>query len=294
MQENKKNKIVDETIYSDNDLNLGKTNNNLSLTQDSDGIEEVTQSLHFEPKKHNNLSAHQKIMIRKRTETHHPLRDLRVRRGLTLEQLSKLTQLSPSYLSRLENSGRRLNTDILKPLARVLACHPGDLLPQETYESYQASESKAENVLPTTVSHYARDLPLYYMHCKDTSETCELQMTEPSEWIIRPLEMYGIQDCFAFKMKNKNIHSSFRENDWIFVHTKRALTIDCNILVVMNTNQAYIGQFKGWIIENMQSTETMAITIQFYKDNNYTNKRIALERQHIKLFSRIIGSMEPC
>ena len=294
MDKNKNSETINEIDNHNTDLNFKKLNDNSDLTKRFDQQATTNLSSHVDSKKNGVMSSHQKILIRKRTDTHHPLRELRIRRGLTLEQLSELTQLSPSYLSRLENSGRRLNTDILKPLARVLACHPGDLLPQETYDSYQSSDVKIDNPGPLSVSQYARDLPLYYMTCKDSSENCELIMYEPAEWIIRPLEMYGIQDCFAFKMKTKNIHSSFRDNDWIFVHTKRALTIDCNILVVMNDNQAYLGQFKGWIIENMHSTETMAIIINNFKDGQYVAKRITLEKQHIKLFSRIIGSMEPC
>ncbi len=47
------------------------------------------------------------------------LRDLRKRRGMTLEQLAETTGISVSTLSRLESGGRRPTLELLLPLARA-------------------------------------------------------------------------------------------------------------------------------------------------------------------------------
>src|SRR3990167_2084631 len=56
------------------------------------------------------------------------LKSMRKEKKLTLGKLAELTRLSPSYLSRIEVGSRRMNTDILQKLSRILECHPSDLL----------------------------------------------------------------------------------------------------------------------------------------------------------------------
>src|SRR3990167_1491006 len=58
----------------------------------------------------------------------HPLRDIRLSRDMTLEELAEVSGLSPSYLSRLESGSRRLNVDTINRLSDALRCEPSDLL----------------------------------------------------------------------------------------------------------------------------------------------------------------------
>lgn len=57
------------------------------------------------------------------------LRAARQRRGLTLEELSTLAQISPSTLSRLESGKRQANLELLLPLTRALRMGIDDLVP---------------------------------------------------------------------------------------------------------------------------------------------------------------------
>lgn len=59
------------------------------------------------------------------------LRAARHARGLTLEQLAELAQISPSTLSRLESGKRQASLELLVPLTRRLGIRIDDLLPQE-------------------------------------------------------------------------------------------------------------------------------------------------------------------
>lgn len=56
------------------------------------------------------------------------IRNLRKRKGLTLEDLSGITGISVSYLSRIEAKSRRLNSDTLGRISAALGCHAAELL----------------------------------------------------------------------------------------------------------------------------------------------------------------------
>lgn len=55
------------------------------------------------------------------------IRLLRRLRGLTLADLAEKTNVSLSYLSRIESGNRNLTEDMLTLLSSVLACHPSDI-----------------------------------------------------------------------------------------------------------------------------------------------------------------------
>lgn len=56
------------------------------------------------------------------------LKEWRVRRGLTQEQLADMVGTSKGYISDLENAKRRYNQELLEGLAAALQLAPRDLL----------------------------------------------------------------------------------------------------------------------------------------------------------------------
>jgi transcriptional regulator with XRE-family HTH domain len=60
------------------------------------------------------------------------IRELRIEKAMTLERLSELTDLSVSYLSRLESGKRNLNTKSLVSIAAALRVKPADLIDTAT------------------------------------------------------------------------------------------------------------------------------------------------------------------
>ena len=58
------------------------------------------------------------------------LKGWRQKRGLTLEELSALTDISPSTISRLESGKRAPNLELVVPLARALRLQLDDLVPR--------------------------------------------------------------------------------------------------------------------------------------------------------------------
>ncbi len=58
------------------------------------------------------------------------LKSFRLKRGLTLEELSAATSISPSTLSRLEAGKRAPNLELVIPVARALRLELDDLVPR--------------------------------------------------------------------------------------------------------------------------------------------------------------------
>lgn len=58
------------------------------------------------------------------------LKGWRQKRGLTLDELSELTQISASTISRLESGKRAPNLELVVPLARALRLELDDLIPR--------------------------------------------------------------------------------------------------------------------------------------------------------------------
>ncbi len=234
-----------------------------------------------------------KVLKRKRKRSQHPLRELRLLRGYTLEELAELTELSPSYLSRLESGSRRLNADILQRISAILSCHPGELLNHSNHQNKHLANTtwKKSPQEQQFTPAFAQDLPLYALSLKD-KETLTLETDHAQKWTTRPPEMYGVPGSFAFTFNNLKVSPYFNSRDHIFAHPMRTLTQGCVMLAITTDNQAFIGQFKGWTHQEDSEPEGLEMITHNYKDGNYVEKTIQLKREQLKSACRLIGSME--
>jgi transcriptional regulator with XRE-family HTH domain len=250
------------------------------------------------PTTYNSLATN-KLLARKRRRSRHPLRDLRLQRGFTLEELANLTTLSPSYLSRLESGSRRLNADILQRLASVLSCHPGDLLTSDAhvnkYKSVihlaeQAPLEHAQGFAPPRLS--APDLPLYKLKLLN-DKAWGIDFDSPAEWISRPQELVGISGALSFSLQASTEHTlpRYRAGDYIFAHPTRPLSQNCSVLLVTHDNCAYLGDFVGW---HSQKDPNDSIRLRLYTPTKTlsTENILNIDNNSIKALYRIIGSIE--
>ncbi len=233
-----------------------------------------------------------KLLTRKRKRSRHPLRELRLQRGYTLEELAELTKLSPSYLSRLESGTRRLNADILQRLAHVLSCHPGDLLPTETHGgkfvmmgNRGGIEGETENFAPRYPS---QDLPLYHLR-KNTEGKDTLSLETAAEWVTRPPELMGVAGAISFSINDPSFGSRYRIGDRVFAHPTRPLTPNCSVLAVTYDNEAVLGEFMGWKTIDGETDERLAI-----RKANATGQdnQSFFSNEKVKAIYRVIGLME--
>lgn len=232
--------------------------------------------------------AHNKLLTRKRKKSRHPLRDLRLQRGYTLEELAELTRLSPSYLSRLESGSRRLNADILQRLALVLSCHPGDLLPHDSHTSKFVPQSSwtKEGSMGTS-----QDLPLYCLE-KKSDGSLILDVSSAKEWVNRPPEMTGVANAFAFSIEDQGVSPRYGKQDRIFAHPARSLTPECHMLAVNANDEAFVGQFLGWRADDAGQPDALELKVMAPSSQGFTEKHLFIPRSELKASFRIVGTME--
>jgi len=62
-------------------------------------------------------------MLTNQRQRRPPLRDVRIARGLGLNEVARLADVDPAHLSRVERGEARLSIDSLARLSRVLDLH---------------------------------------------------------------------------------------------------------------------------------------------------------------------------
>jgi len=246
---------------------------------------------------------------RKRWKVRHPLHELRLKQRLTLEELADQTDLSPSYLSRLENGNRRLNADIMQKLATALSCHPGELLPYNaSLPSEVAAVRTYTQIEETSHQPINPDLPLYSPSYDNGLYT--LNFNQPNDWMLRSSELFNVHKAFALKVPDDSMLPRFCAGERLLAHPAKPLSPQCSCVVVMDNQYALIGKFVGWrssqegqggpvevkeddllVLETFNTTRLseqhlLKIDAQQKQDN------ILIPRRKISNLCRIIGMME--
>lgn len=230
-----------------------------------------------------------KVLTRKRKTSNHPLRELRIRAGFTLEDLAAATQLSQSYLSRLESGTRRLNEDILQRLSSVLACNPADLLP---YPSTYTSQRSMDELPTPQNSSFVQDLPVYKLF-GDPREIGYIVPDTIESWITRPSELSGVMGAFACRIQNSNFGPKYNDGDRILLNPSSALTQNCSVLAVTNSNKAYIGRFLGWQVDPKSHDASAILEVsKGAAGMSPQHETKTVERQDLKGIYRIIACFE--
>ena len=89
---------------------------------------------------------------------HEILKDLRLRKGLTLRALAKEVGISPAYLNQIENGVKIPSFKTLKKLASYYGLEVKDLVVAEKERKYSLEESLEQRIL-----RYLRKLPHEYL-----------------------------------------------------------------------------------------------------------------------------------
>ena len=232
------------------------TSSAIKLNRDrSTGVSHSTKSNNTGPSiegTKNTLSPQKhQVKLRKRTSARHPLRDLRIAANMTLEDLSKTTGMSPSYLSRLESGSRRLNEDIISKLSSALGCAPSDLLVQ----------GKASSILKTP-SHQApqntnqiADLPVL----KITGESDDLGAItqKTNDRIHRPSDYIGIKTAFGCRLDESYWSPRYEKGETLLMNPMSPLKDGCSVFVKTKSNKVYIGTYKETRSDNLPTELTL-------------------------------------
>jgi len=254
-------------------------------TKDKDVFEQEKMINFFQPLSENPGPLYRNsVLARRRTRAKHPLREFRLRAGLTLKELAEAIRMSPSYLSRIETGARRLNSDILQSLSQALSCKPADLLPENW--SYSVNEAEMQGYL------IEKDLPVYRL--AGTMENHgHIYVDVAEQWVSRPAELFGIKGAFACVINESNFGPRYSDGDRILLHPTAPFTNQCSVLAITNDNEAYIGRFISWDAGAMTMNPLVTLEISRGKNNEVPKmQKVTFERSQLKGIYRIIGTFE--
>ncbi|MEU0503512.1 XRE family transcriptional regulator [Nocardia sp. NPDC005998] len=113
------------------------------------------------------------------------LRTLRRQRGTTLAELSELTGISESTLSRLESGGRRPNLELLLPLARAYAVPLDDLVgaPQTGDPRVHLRPVRRDDMIFVPLTRRPGGLQAHKLVLRPDRGEPELKTHEGFEWL---------------------------------------------------------------------------------------------------------------
>lgn len=263
-----------------------------------------------------------------RQKVSHPLRDLRLIRDMTLEELAEVSGLSPSYLSRLESGSRRLNVDTINRLSDALKCDPSDLL-SSTEKWATRSSHEAEFVTNQTLSksknfHHSlsqseairaasvnQQIPLFEIDEK----TGKVDFGMPLCHIPAPAEIASVPGAFAYTVADHTMEPRFYRGDRLLVHPGKPLSPRATALVVTSDQRVIIGEFVAWRHQSELSSGLLAandsgpvnpedyiLELKQYRNENPKNYgrrendapigQIYIYQKEIISISRVIGMVE--
>ena len=216
-----------------------------------------------------------------RSNISHPLKNIRLSRGFTLEELSEIAGMSPSYLSRLESGSRRLNVDTINRLAHALKCQPSVLLlPVDRWgynhsDDINATQPHAANSIPDPHGYgqrygagYAQgygapqgnypgpNYQKYQPHTSDLRRTIPvfgpaqpggpIDFTNVSGTVSCPLNLLGVPGVYALRITDDTMSPRYRRGECVIVYPGRPLSQRCVAAVITPTDDVIIGEFVAW------------------------------------------------
>lgn len=237
-----------------------------------------------------NENFRQKVLTRKRKRSKHPLRDLRIRAGYTLEELAHITDLSPSYLSRLESGSRRLNADILQGLSLALGCNPADLLPyNNAYYTTRMEEGTEIKSAPQNA-----DMPIYTLQGNSKNAFGSVDFSGKNKFMTRPSEFLGVAGAFACEIEKANFGPRYQEGDRILLHPSTPLSPNCSIVTITKDDRVFVGRFVAWNMPSATSTPSHLVmeVVSGSPDQAPSSERKILDHSDVKATYRIMGIYE--
>lgn len=126
------------------------------------------------------------------------IKEIRMRRGMSLSELSELTGFTRSELHKLEKGVRRIRTDHLPALAKALRCDPEELLHPELAEELVGYRLKYGEGQTTPAESATADLPVYGTLQDNGSFTMDEE--NPNALVNRPASLKSVKNAYAVYM----------------------------------------------------------------------------------------------
>jgi transcriptional regulator with XRE-family HTH domain len=130
------------------------------------------------------------------------IKEWRMKRGLSLSEMSELTGLTRSELHKLEKGVRRLRTDHLPVLSKALRCDPEELLAPELAEQLLGNRLKygggAGNLISSENPTIRADLPILGSFSAEGRFISD--ENTPQAFAPRPPQLVNVKGAYAIYM----------------------------------------------------------------------------------------------
>lgn len=192
------------------------------------------------------------------------LKDLRKKRGFTLAELAELTGISPSYISRLEAGGRRMNSDLLMKFSSALGCSEYELVKSHLNiegEHPHQKMDKEVSYLPQ------KDLPVYKLLPGDAVPGGKAEDYPVGNFdaldhkVFRLPYLLGIKSAFALQIASDENAPKYRKGDLVFINPDKPISKGNPIVLISEKNEVIIGELTEWddtmiVVKNFKSEKT--------------------------------------
>ncbi len=242
-----------------------------------------------------------------------PLRDIRLSRGMTLEELAEVSQLSPSYISRLESGGRKLNSDTISRLTQALQCSAKDLVNEtnswtknSAFDSAQPSPSIAPTYSAPPVTYAGGGpamQPLLVVH-GPLQANSSLDFTRPIGVIPCPPTLMGSPGAYAILVTDDSLKPHYNRGNCLLIKPGSPLVAGASAVVVTSNNQVIVGEFIAWHNIKDYTPKVSGITnpdgqmvleIKQYnqiESQDTIEDKVVLQDSQILSTARVIGMIE--
>lgn len=213
------------------------------------------------------------------------LKYLRKKNGYTLEMLSEITNISISYLSRLESGSRRLNTDLIKRLSHAFSCDPAELLQEVSHDSRITVDFNRRK----RNDFVSRDngIPLYCI-AADEEDPSKLTIKIGSilEWRHRPSELEGRNEVFAIKADDY-FRPYFSSSSILYLEASKNLPPESTV-VILDRGKILIK--KIWSVTPTTLELCNINDIEALKNGSLSkNQLLEIDRENLDATYKVVG-----
>lgn len=230
---------------------------------------------------------HERVGRKKKDAPMTHLKFLRKKNGYTLEALSEITNVSISYLSRLESGSRRLNTDLIRRLAHAFRCSPSELLQEISHDGNVVTAVDFGRRRRNDISPRDCSLPLYKV-VPNSSEEGDLKVSicSSSEWKARPAELMGRNEVIAIKAE-KYFLPYFSESSTLYLEPANNLVPESTV-VILDCGKIMIKKIWSVTPTSLQLCDICDIDA-LKQGRTPQNDLISVERSGLEATYKVVG-----
>ena len=215
------------------------------------------------------------------------LKFLRKKNGYTLETLSQVTNVSISYLSRLESGSRRLNTDLIRRLAHAFRCSPAELLQEISHDGNVITAVEFGRKKRHDMISREMNMPVYKVvaNSEDGSKL-SINLCSSTDWKAKPAELFAKEDVFAIKAEGY-FKPYFSETSTLYLEPAANLAPESTV-VILDRGQIMIK--KIWSVTPTTLQLCDIADIEALKNGQAPkHELLTLDRDNLEATYKVVG-----